>query len=367
MQRLFRSVPDNVVDAPIGDNGAKVELSVLGKSRKALLVWAKQNGLHLDHEAVSELFPNITAQQELLDAWLVETSDGMFVPSLTPIQRETEKLSDKIIEAVGKFGVVVGDINQIGADRVCVCLKQNHGSIDGLKIFIRDVELLKRWFRHQGNTLRSQQAIGELVNKDRLHLFVEYLSQNSEILPLPRSILQLNEKRLAVAEHDSTEALKVTDVILSTDREGKRQTAEDLHSGIIGMMRYIYQILDENPALRTRIHGLRYPERKNYINAYNEADKTDCKRIAELDRGDAEQMNRYLTQQVSIFLGSGECGIILLGGLHFRSGMALPPEVNGVLADSYWFDDQLKVETCIEKNDSLRNVRFIIVEPNGYR
>ncbi|MFA5799924.1 MAG: hypothetical protein WC840_03105 [Candidatus Peribacteraceae bacterium] len=76
MQRLLRSTPDNVVDAPIGEDGAKVPLSVLGKSRKALLVWARQNGLHLDPEAVSRLFPNINSQQKLLDAWLVETTDG---------------------------------------------------------------------------------------------------------------------------------------------------------------------------------------------------------------------------------------------------------------------------------------------------
>jgi len=76
MQRLLGSVPDNVVDAPIGKDGAKVPLSVLGKSRKALLVWARQNGLRLDPEAVSRLFINTIAQQELLDAWLVEVSES---------------------------------------------------------------------------------------------------------------------------------------------------------------------------------------------------------------------------------------------------------------------------------------------------
>lgn len=363
MQKLLRTVPDNVVDAPIGPDGAKVELSVLGKSRKALLVWAKQSGLQLDPEAVSRLFPNINSQQELLDAWLVETTDGTFLPSLTPMQREVAELSDRIIEAIGKFGVVVGDINQLQADRVCVCLKQDHGAIESFKAMLSVAELLRTWFQHQGNIVRLQQAITEIAGKENFQLFIEHIREDDIMVPLPASLIQSNERRYAIAEHDEDEALGIIVNILSADHDGQHKTAIALHRSVTGMMRGAFQLLSENSALRSRMHGLHYPGR---IELWKEAEEV---RDVELVRQDFDRVNRYLLQQVSTYLGIGECGIILLGGLHFRPGMTPPPEtnVNAVPPDNPIFDEKLKVESYIEKNDSLRNIRFIIVEPHGYQ
>ena len=76
MQKLFKKPPDDVIDAPVGPEGAKIPLVPEGKSRKAFLVWARQNGLRLDSEAITQLFQNIIEQRELLGAWLVQINES---------------------------------------------------------------------------------------------------------------------------------------------------------------------------------------------------------------------------------------------------------------------------------------------------
>ena len=104
MERLLRSMPDNVIDAPIGKDGAKIPLSMLGQSRKALLVWAQQNDIRLDHAAVSQLFPIIIEQRELLDAWLVEIGENKVSEQKEPVSGSRKRgIPDDIFQ--GQFGI----------------------------------------------------------------------------------------------------------------------------------------------------------------------------------------------------------------------------------------------------------------------
>ncbi|MFA5800404.1 MAG: hypothetical protein WC840_05615 [Candidatus Peribacteraceae bacterium] len=198
MQRLLRATPDNVVDAPIGKEGTKVPLSVLGKSRKALLVWAEQNGLQLDPAAVSNLFPNITAQQELFDAWLLELNTEVSLQEhnlpgqmhqskeMRELAAERQRLQSALDEAISLNLIT---LEQFGdpSDKECLILPSYHWTEDDIFGRFQNAEIEKATALSQYQMF----AFSYLLQKNNLSspLFIEGLEVGSKPNRLPYTVL----------------------------------------------------------------------------------------------------------------------------------------------------------------------------------
>ena len=151
MQKLFQKAPDDVIDAPVGHEGAKIPLVPEGKSRKAFLVWAQQNGLSLKSETIAKLFPDVIKKRELLDAKLLELNTNVSfqkqdLPKEThhskempELAAEHQRLQSALDEAV-RLNLIT--LEQFGdpSDKECLILPSYHWTEDDILGRFQDTE-----------------------------------------------------------------------------------------------------------------------------------------------------------------------------------------------------------------------------------
>src|SRR3989338_2292052 len=189
MQKLFKKPPDDVIDAPVGPEGAKIPLVPEGKSRKAFLVWAQQNGLSLKSETIAKLFPDVIKKRELLDAKLLELNTNVSfqkqdLPKEThhskempELAAEHQRLQSALDEAV-RLNLIT--LEQFGdpSDKECLILPSYHWTEDDILGRFQDTE------KEKSTALSQYQmfAFTYLLQKHNLTspLFVEGLEVGSK-------------------------------------------------------------------------------------------------------------------------------------------------------------------------------------------
>jgi len=388
-RNLFRALLNRAaetVDAPIGRDGARVPVEVIGKSRTALLVWAREAGITLSERQIAEAFPQNDNATQLSDAWTLETELSEAVPQLSPLQREMKMLGDTICEQIQEFGEVVADINAEGAEKICICLRQNHGDLDMLRSELtKNTDLAQAFFSHQNAIVDLQRLIVAICGFDKTRFFLERIPDD----PRTYSLIQQQYLKFFDSvspedyrqqtgfdhppsryEHESMRAASdknFLDSLLCELLPHLNSSAQDaaLLDHFSGEMRFINLCAVEGKKIGDRVNGLSSDERIQILTMqddverhlhelspsnHKESSKQELRqKLIQIKNQENETMSRVICDRIQ----QGEVGIVILGAFHFRSGFG-----NTSYFPFTYVDDLLAQD---------KKLRTVVVDPNSLR
>ncbi|MDD5026094.1 MAG: hypothetical protein PHH13_01825 [Candidatus Peribacteraceae bacterium] len=374
LRTLLRRREENAIDAPLGNGGANVSVVSTGASRTALMVWAKDTGVHLDETTIQELFPERRGMVQLHDVWIVDTELNR--SANTELQQEVHALGDRLCDQMKEHGTVVADINAEKAERLCFCFMQNHGVTEPtLEKAIEDPSYGYQFIRHRNSIDRAQMMIASQVGYEHTHFFLENYSQSPEELLQSlahhaqlrsiNSLQRMIDFRWKI-ECNANERENAFQNCYDNLKQGLTDSAGDAFQLLCGGDLAIRDGLRSGHNLSRTVHGLAFSRGEQAqlkvafrkVVALCQEEGAPYAQIVqihnEMTREHLLRLHPILIGLLEQSLSVGEVGIIVLGSKHFKSCSSTPR----MLHDA-------SVESHAERSPSLGNLRLIMIEPHG--
>jgi len=374
--RLFKKEPEaNQIEVPLTQSDKYELLERQQKARSALLVWANQAGVHLDQGKLEQLFGTASEQTELENG--MRLAWGTKQPSSTEERQQIERvreMGDRLIVELSKHGQVVADLQAEGAKRICVCLKQHHtdneiNPMDPKSLSIREI---RAFLGHQNSIFRLQQIITSIVGLQKIQFFIEGLSRDgvswqksvTAIQNHTEQFLQVLRKYVTGTEDNACFPEETLQEITSFFERGEfERVARELRI-CSGEQSYVEWSTVQQNNLSGRVHGLGLPAEESRRS--QEQLRDTIRKTAKLDCDDAT-FERLIHQPLADWFDNlhpflmselngriDEVGVVVLGAKHFRSGL--------IMGDNEVVQGK-KVEDYYERQNNLRDLRLIVVEP----
>mgnify|MGYP004005682805 FL=1 len=355
--RLQSDDSDNLQFSIPDDNGglSKKVAEQITNIGQRLLVWS--NTPVTTAEEITSSFKNITSIEQFGDTWLVEADGNMLMKPLSQAQNEIEKVADDSISNISSLGSVVGDLNKVGAERLCICVKQNHGTPSEAEK-MSDAQFQK-WIAHQNEIVGILKILVETIGIDKI-IFLPERKSDYQASKDQYALLLHNEQLFADAQRSLTASRNLHANLRKLISEMDAYTLYRNFGTYVGMDRFLCASDTELPNLD--IHSLEYSGRRDLSVARANAEA--CGNTHTFKELHLEDMRKMHTNALNLVndIPISDCGVILLGAGHFESGSTY----EDITAKKYEDFDPRRIDHTFERYvaicDDVKNVRFIILQ-----
>ncbi|MFA6039405.1 MAG: hypothetical protein WCV62_05525 [Candidatus Peribacteraceae bacterium] len=352
-----------------------LDLSALARSIKAGSdIRSLQNGMALVFE------PAVPQDAESAAATAPETPPAATLPQ-TENERQAamREVGDRMIEALQEYGTTVADLRRAFASRLCLVLKCTHFAPGMAPDLRKCPEKLAAYLQQEHELYLIQQTVADCVGIDRMHVFYEGLSSENGAWERACEQLQAQPDNAQLCEQYRNNP----SAPFGVPADNHRNIMAFLQQGMDRQAEMSLYLLkgDENFAiwrarggdeLRGRVHGLAdsvqnaaFPqELRAFQQSMRKVMREDpakyqalfdqfCreKRLQNLHPFVAGQLHRHIRQD--------EVGVLPFGADHVREGYHQPHSCDAFRG--------FQLEDYTEKNPELKDLRLIVIEPNGYR
>ncbi len=289
------------------------------------------------------------------------------LPGDTPETRESgERITvptEKILGHLRTLGDVTVLRDSPDAQRLIVCVKQDHGSVAEHREWIRKnaVGKVQGWIRHQNEITRIGMETDKL-HPGKVRFFMENYTDGQAFRSTSPEEREKQEDVFRRAGSNSTIALNMAQAVTQSP---PGLDAQYLLSQM-GMTRIMLNLAAKDPSAVSRIHGLQYPTRGQYVQMRTQL-RILGGNFAELQAAAAEdyrRMNAHAIAQVNRYATPGDCAMIILGGSHFQIGT----DIQELLAygDTPRNIEELMLDTVMLQHPSLGDSTIAVLKPKNY-
>lgn len=207
--------------------------------------------------------------------------------------------------------------------------------------------------------LRMQDAVETVSNHGAVY-FQEILPDGVNVKGMPPRECSVQNQIMVNATKDERIAKNLA---LSATLPGIE--GEQCLQSQMGMTRFIVKLMGKNPKNITRLKGLLYPGRRDYLQRREQLRfRPNVQLLQEAFVQDLMDYNAYTTDQIIGALPDKGCGFLLTGGTHF--------EANTDIDELLTWDDtprnirELMLDSHLYAIEQLNDTNIFILEPNHY-
>ncbi len=266
---------------------------------------------------------------------------------------------EKVLELIAPYGKVVGQVNPEATERVCFCIKQDHG--DAAFFDKMNMDAFQKWLSHQNNLFDIQYTL--MLEGD----FLQNILLLESIIPMDFSLDSLvrNEASLRKIGTDINQCRVLWNDLRQAAAKNKKHIVDSIHMSCTGMMRFINLYLTKGMLHASQCFSLEHSTRAKMKHMIDEArSKNDIPNFVQLRKNDFQVTHQYAIDLLNSNIPIGGSGVLVLGGGHFISNNQ--DYFSRQYADCSTDVMNDSMEKCLAKDTNLKNMRCIIIEPTNY-
>ncbi len=266
---------------------------------------------------------------------------------------------EKVLELIAPYGKVVGQVNPEATERVCFCIKQNHGEKTWLSKI--SASSFQAWIRHQNAMIDLQDMISTEFASENIYLFYEGVDnmENNE------TKFYKNEKMTRKLEQD----LQYCEFLLQNFRGKNSQATEydlllSFHRSLMACNRF--PCLRKFKDIAINLTDITYENRQTIsTDRMHEASKSkDISTQFKIMLEDFPLIHLNTFKLLQSKVKKNCTGIVMLGGMHFLSNT--PQFFDTTFGALQIPLIEKTFEEMAAQDPNLKDMRFIVIEPNFY-